>query len=679
MRQLQSPGMDGWNVGELKLLPAPLLDLLAEMFNGIERSGKWPRPLECAMVSLISKGAGCEPNDLRPITVMSVVYRVWAIRRLQNLRTWQEKWASEAQFAYRSGRSPLEPLWHLSLQIESSLLEDKPLYGISFDYSKCFDNIPHNILLNLVGSMGMASRILRPVTGMYKQLRRRFKVAGGIGKEFSSTNGIPQGCPVSVVLLNALLSVWTQSVENEIPEACPSAFADDTGATVSSRGALQKVADLTKEFADLTGQTLSTGAAGKSFAFRTDGGRNTTIRLGGIVLPWRVSAKQLGVHVHFRKQHDDDREAEKLDLSAAAAAKVAWLPLGLFGRSIVLQTMVLSRSSYGSEVVRVPKKSAARLRSAVLRCLWGVGRRLRCKEILFTLFMAGHRLDPCQIDTYKCLVALRRVLVANPRFHKAFEDTWVVASRARNVQHGPVGKIFLVTRLLGWRWVGPWRFTTSSNQEFDFLCVSEQRWQHEIRDSLRSMLWTAASQRRPDMVGLEAGVDRMASSAVLQSKKLSDNQRGMLRSILAGEIFTEHRRWRAKLTANNECKFCLAGEVENEQHLWWECPAWASVRAGHPKAMLTYSDNWPTCFRWCGIMPENHEGFSELAEWFADQTAQEKRLGGTMWPQSLCQVGQPRCLRTDELSFSRTVPSGTIKTLVFARLGTERIGRTATR
>ncbi|CAE8605679.1 unnamed protein product, partial [Polarella glacialis] len=125
-------------------------------------------------------------------------------------------------------------------------------------------------------------------------------------------------------------------------------------------------------------------------------------------------------------------------------------------------------------------------------------------------------------------------------------------------------------------------------------------------------------QRRPDMVGLEAGVDRMASSAVLQSKKLSDNQRGMLRSILAGAIFTEHRRWRAKLTANNECKFCLAGEVENEQHLWWECPAWASVRAGHPKAMLTYSDNWPTCFRWCGIMPENHEGFSELAEWFAD-------------------------------------------------------------
>eukprot|EP00973_Karenia_brevis_P082496 11434733-Karenia_brevis.AAC.1 len=93
--------MDGWRVAELKALPLPLLEALAVIFNVIEKRGRWPKALERALVSLIPKGAGSQPQDLRPISVMSAIYRLWAARRLWDLRSWQEAWIADGQHGFR--------------------------------------------------------------------------------------------------------------------------------------------------------------------------------------------------------------------------------------------------------------------------------------------------------------------------------------------------------------------------------------------------------------------------------------------------------------------------------------------------------------------------------------------------------------------------------------------------
>ena len=48
---------------------------------------------------------------------------------------------------------------------------------------------------------------MAPIRCMYSHLRRRFKFCGGGGEVFQATNVILQGCPLSVVLLNFLVSV----------------------------------------------------------------------------------------------------------------------------------------------------------------------------------------------------------------------------------------------------------------------------------------------------------------------------------------------------------------------------------------------------------------------------------------------------------------------------------------
>eukprot|EP00973_Karenia_brevis_P003920 540747-Karenia_brevis.AAC.1 len=42
-------GMDGWRMAELRMLPVALLDGLAQIFNCIEKGGKWPKTLSTAL------------------------------------------------------------------------------------------------------------------------------------------------------------------------------------------------------------------------------------------------------------------------------------------------------------------------------------------------------------------------------------------------------------------------------------------------------------------------------------------------------------------------------------------------------------------------------------------------------------------------------------------------------
>eukprot|EP00973_Karenia_brevis_P037511 5175658-Karenia_brevis.AAC.1 len=78
---------------------------------------------------------------------MSVIYRVWAVRRLQDLKSWQEEWAAKGQHGFRPGHGTQDIYWALALKVERALLQGSPLFGIGFDYKKCFDCIPQDILL----------------------------------------------------------------------------------------------------------------------------------------------------------------------------------------------------------------------------------------------------------------------------------------------------------------------------------------------------------------------------------------------------------------------------------------------------------------------------------------------------------------------------------------------------
>ena len=206
-------GLDGWSPPDLKRLTNRILGLLAHLFDAIEATGQWPQELCWASISLIPKGEGGDPLDLRPITVTPLVYRIWAAARTKQSMHWQESWIHSGQHGARIKHSTSDALIKISLALEESIILGTNIQGLAVDLSKAFDNVPVRITFAILSKLGMDPGVLRALWGMYQQMQRRFKLGKYVGEAFRSTNGILQGCPISVMLLNAIMMVLHKALD----------------------------------------------------------------------------------------------------------------------------------------------------------------------------------------------------------------------------------------------------------------------------------------------------------------------------------------------------------------------------------------------------------------------------------------------------------------------------------
>ena len=108
--------------------------------------------------------------------------------------------AKPAAFGFRPARSALAAGTHVLLEL--CRLRRWAVARMSIDYVKCFDLIPQAVVLALALELGMDLGTCRALGAMCKQPRRAFKIAGALGLWWQATNGILQGCPLSVILVN---------------------------------------------------------------------------------------------------------------------------------------------------------------------------------------------------------------------------------------------------------------------------------------------------------------------------------------------------------------------------------------------------------------------------------------------------------------------------------------------
>eukprot|EP00973_Karenia_brevis_P064472 8956550-Karenia_brevis.AAC.1 len=142
---------------------------------------------------------------------------------------------------------------------------------------------------------------------------------------------------------------------------------------------------------------------------------------------------------------------------------------------------------------------------------------------------------------------------------------------------GVISRIFPIIRRWGWSWRSPWVFRTRNGREINMLQLDAKAWQHELREAQRQTLWKAAAKRRKDMQGIGNGVERAPTMSLAGSlKKTADG--GILRGILAGAVWTDHRLFKAKLLPVDCCRLCSDNVAGTERHMYWKCKAFEGIR-----------------------------------------------------------------------------------------------------
>ena len=114
--------LDGWGWRELKALLVPWFDELARILTKVEDFGTWPDGLLDAYIAMIPKTDGdATPLGQRPLSVLPVVYRIWASARMGQLEGWFRSWVPDSVFSAGGGRGSVEAWKTTALDFEEVL------------------------------------------------------------------------------------------------------------------------------------------------------------------------------------------------------------------------------------------------------------------------------------------------------------------------------------------------------------------------------------------------------------------------------------------------------------------------------------------------------------------------------------------------------------------------------
>eukprot|EP00435_Cladocopium_sp_Y103_P064826 s87_g26.t1 len=222
-------GADGW--GKLDLLHlsrAHTLKLLALLTAVEQNETSWPAQLLEGQVIALSKCEGAhQPNEFRPIVLLSIIYRCWASLRSRQTLSMLEPYIYADAHGFLSSREPAQTWLHIQAAVECALQSRCPLAGIGTDMVKAFNCIQREPQSTLAKAIGIPQALLHPWRSFTAQFTRRFVVCNQVSSALRSTQGFAEGCPLSVLAMAMVDWGYQMYQQYYVPQVRHFSFVDN--------------------------------------------------------------------------------------------------------------------------------------------------------------------------------------------------------------------------------------------------------------------------------------------------------------------------------------------------------------------------------------------------------------------------------------------------------------------
>ena len=206
----KSPGLDTILNEMLQPLVELYPNLLLKLFNSILTNtwiGKdW---LLSLITALHKKGPKEDPENYRGISLMSCMAKLF-LTILNNRLTdfaLENAILSPGQLGFVSGNRTSDPHIILSNLVKKYCHNRKKnLFGCFVDFSKAFDSVPRDILLEKLKNRGINGNIFEIIKTIYSNDMASVKFGTKSSPPFRTNRGVRQGCVLSPLLFNIFLS-----------------------------------------------------------------------------------------------------------------------------------------------------------------------------------------------------------------------------------------------------------------------------------------------------------------------------------------------------------------------------------------------------------------------------------------------------------------------------------------
>ena len=217
-RKGKAPGPDELVNEILQLLEYEGEGNLLQFYNQVWENGVTPAQWSHATVVSIYKGKGddTDPGSYRPISLLNVMYKVYASLIQARLAQTFDGKLRHTQSGFRAGRGTRHPLFTLHRAMEWSDMTNHSLQLLFLDWKQAFDSLDHTAMLEALTRFGLSDKMVSNIRSIYSAPTFQTKGPEGATAEGRVGAGIRQGCPLSPYLFIIVRGVIFHDLDEEL-------------------------------------------------------------------------------------------------------------------------------------------------------------------------------------------------------------------------------------------------------------------------------------------------------------------------------------------------------------------------------------------------------------------------------------------------------------------------------
>ena len=373
----KSPGPDGLSAEFYVKFWDLLGPFLVRVFNVCFLNSEMCDSMKVSHTRVIyKKGDVKSLKNWRPISLHNVDYKICSKALSLRLAKVLEFIVSPDQTCSVSGRRISSNLHALRDILDYIDRTNETGILLSLDQEKAFDRVNRNFLLKLLERFGFGPSFTRWISTLYNGANMQIIVNGFLTDPVPLARGVRQGDSLSPLLYILCVEVLACKVK-ECPEIegflLPGArgcqykvglYADDTTSFVKTFPSLVKLFDVIRIYEQGSGAKLNVS---KTEAMWLGAWRSRTDQPLG--LTWVTKMKILGVV--FGHVSDQDNWQPKLTKLEKHLNLWKSRSLSLVGKSLIVNTLGISKLTYLASVLTVPKWVINKVNQLVWPFLWG--------------------------------------------------------------------------------------------------------------------------------------------------------------------------------------------------------------------------------------------------------------------------------------------------------------------